>query len=815
MELPVAAIAGELVTALRQQQRVILSAPPGAGKSTWLPLYLLQQPEFSGKNILLLEPRRLAAKSIASYMASQLGEAVGQTVGYQVRLERKSSAATRLLIVTEGLLTRFIQQDPELTAWDLVIFDEFHERSLQADLALALSLEAQQLREDLKLLIMSATLDTGQLAKALNAPVLQSEGRSYPVSIRYQTPDRQPIWQQLARLCFQLLQQEEGSLLAFLPGQAEIRLAHDWLLQQGLPDSVQVHPLLGSLTLQQQQAAIAACPQGQRKVVLATNVAETSLTIDGIRLVVDSGLYRKVRFYPKHGVMKLETAAISKASAIQRAGRAGRLSPGLCVRLDSESQWQRRASFTPPDVLEAELTALRLELAGWGVQADELFWLDPPPKAHLAVAEALLQQLGALSGALKITPLGQRMLSLGTEPRLAAMMCRAEELERQGEQRALWLAALLAVLLEQSRDDSPLWGQLQRLHQQKHSAAYQQAEQWCRQLKGQPGGALPQDLLVPLLCFAYPDRVAVKRGKGYLLANGAGAVLPPEHALATEPLLLVASIQLTNQGLLIRLAERLSLQTLQQYFVDELSWQLHSAFDAQSGRFISEQQRRFGACILERKPAPQALSSEQRREAWLDYIQQRGLAVLPWSAASEQWLARLRLWQQLAPEHGAPGWQADELLASLDEWLGPWLLDCQSLQQLKQLPVLQALQSRLDYTAQQQLASFVPTHWQAPTGSRLAIDYLADGGPLVAVRMQEVFGQLQTPVLANGKLPLTLELLSPARRPLQRTADLASFWQNAYREVRKEMKGRYPKHYWPEDPAQAMPTTRTTKAMSL
>ncbi|MDP4527807.1 ATP-dependent helicase HrpB [Alkalimonas delamerensis] len=813
MSLPVAAIANELLNALSQHARVILSAPPGAGKSTWLPLFLLQQPAFDGKKILLLEPRRLAAKSIASFMASQLNEPVGQTVGYQVRLEKKASSSTRLLIVTEGLLTRFLQQDPELSSWDLLIFDEFHERSLQADLALALSLEALQLRDDLTLLLMSATLDTGQLAQALDAPVIASEGRSFPVEIRYQTPDRQPLWQQVARCCWQLLQQEDGSVLAFLPGQAEIRQAQQWLLQQPLPDSVQVHPLLGSLSLAQQQAAIAPCAAGQRKVVLATNLAETSLTIDGIRLVVDSGVYRRVRFYPKHGVMKLETVAISKASATQRAGRAGRLSAGLCIRLDSDSQWQRRAEFTPAEMLEAELTGLRLELAAWGAQPNELFWLDPPPEGHLRVAEQLLQQLGALSAELKLTPFGQQMVRLGTEPRLAALLCRAQQWEQAGEAGAIWLAAMLAVVLEQHQDDNALWQQLQRLLQQKNSPPYLQARQWCRQLGGQEGGALCQQLLPRLLCQAYPDRVAVKRGKGYLLANGAGAILPAGHPLSGQSLLLVTHLQLTGQGLLIRQAEPLSDAILSDCFAEALDWQLHTAFDSEQGRFISEQQRRLGACILARKPAASTLSAEQRCQAWLEYIQQRGLSVLPWDVGSQQWLARLRWWQQLEPEQCPGDWREEALLAQLADWLGPWLGECLQLEHIKKLPLLQALQSRLDYSAQQRLAALLPSHWQAPTGSRLAIDYLAAGGPVLAVRMQEVFGQLSTPLLAEGRLPLTLELLSPARRPLQRTADLASFWQNAYKEVRKEMKGRYPKHYWPEDPAQAMPTTKTTKAM--
>lgn len=817
MTLPVAAIATELLDSLQRSNRVVLSAPPGAGKSTWLPLYLLQQPCYQQKKILLLEPRRLAAKSIASYMASQLQQQPGQTIGYQVRYERKVSKATRLLIVTEGILTRMIQQDPELAAYDLVIFDEFHERSLHADLALALALEVQQLRDSLQLLLMSATLDTERLALALNAEVVQSEGRSYPVTIRYQTPTREPLWQQVAKTCSQLVQQESGSILAFLPGQREIEQATEWLQQQGLPTEISVLPLLGSLPLSQQQRAIAPSEAGQRKIVLATNVAETSLTIEGIRLVVDSGVCRKAHFYSRHGVMKLETVAISQAAAIQRAGRAGRLEPGLCVRLDTEALWQRKANFTVPDICEAELTGLRLDCAGWGAELDTLFWLDPPPAANVRMAEILLQQLGALNEALKITARGRAMLALGTEPRLAAMLCAAQQLEQAGEQGAVWLAALLAVVLEQGRDRSSLWSQLQAMQHERtnhlNSVLIQQADSWRQQLGGQKTMPSTPDLFILLLCRAYPDRVAVKRGKGYLLANGAGAVLPADHALQSAPFLIISQLQLTAQGLLIRQAEALSLAQIQQAFAEQLHWVTQSGFDEKSGRFTAEQQLRLAACVLQRKTSSERISAEQRSSAWLSYIQQKGLAVLPWQPDSQQLLARIRLWAALEAESCVHHWTDEALLQESSDWLSVWLGSCASLTELAKLPLKQALLSRLSYQQQQQLNQLLPERWQAPTGSQLLIDYQAEAGPQLAVRIQEVFGQLESPVLANGRIKLTLELLSPARRPLQRTQDLASFWKNAYSDVRKEMKGRYPKHYWPEHPADAMPTTRTRQAM--
>lgn len=813
MSLPVAAIAADLFDALHHSNRVVLSAPPGAGKSTWLPLFLLQHPQYQQQRILLLEPRRLAAKSIASYMASQLQQQPGQTIGYQVRHERKVSAATRLLIVTEGILTRMIQHDPELSAYDLVIFDEFHERSLHGDLALALTLEVQQLRASLTLLLMSATLDTKRLASALNARVVQSEGRSYPVAIRYQPPTREPVWQQVARTCWQLLQQDDGSILAFLPGQVEIEKAAEWLQQQALPAEVLVLPLLGSLPLNQQQQAIAAPEAGQRKIVLATNVAETSLTIEGIRMVVDSGVCRKARFHSRHGVMKLETVAISQAAATQRAGRAGRLEPGLCVRLDTEALWQRKANFTPPDICEAELTGLRLDCAGWGAQVDALFWLDSPPAANLQMAEGLLQQLGALNETCKITAHGKAMLALGTDPRLAAMLCSASQLEQAGEQGAVWLAALMAVALEQARDRSPLWSQLQSIQQQKNSMLHQQAEAWRQQLAGKKVVSSSHDLFIRLLCRAYPDRLAVKRGKGYLLANGAGALLPSEHALQSAPFLMISQLQLTVHGLMIRQAESLSLTQIENAFAEQLHWQTYRGFDEKNGRFIAEDHLRLGACILQRKASSQSINADQRSDAWLDYIQQKGVAALPWQSDSQQLLARIRLWVTLEPEQCALSWSDDALLHDRADWLGAWLGSCTSLAGLAKLPLKQALLSRLNYQQQQQLNRLLPERWQAPTGSQLLIDYQAEGGPQLAVRIQEVFGQSDSPVLANGRVNLVLELLSPGRRPLQRTQDLASFWKNAYSDVRKEMKGRYPKHYWPEQPASAMPTTRTRKAM--
>ncbi len=810
--LPVAEIFPDLIRLLQTENRVLLSAPPGAGKSTWLPLQLLQHSDFAGKKLLMLEPRRLAARSIAAYLAAQLGEDVGQTVGYQIRQEQKHSKQTRLLIVTEGVLTRKLQQDPELGSVDLLLFDEFHERSLHADLALALCLEVQQLRAQLKLLLMSATLDMQQLAQQLAAPVLHSEGRSYPVTISYTAPDNQPLPLQLARMVQQALAHHAGSILVFLPGQGEINQTAQVLQQQGMPAQVQLHRLIGSLTLAQQQAAIAPPPPGQRKVVLSTNLAETSLTIAGISVVIDSGLCRQSRFSPRLGVNLLQTVAISQAAAIQRAGRAGRLAAGYCYRLDTAEKWQRRAKFETAEIELSELSNLRLEIAAWGCQVADLQWLTPPPAAHLAVAEQLLQQLGLLDSKGLLTRAGRAAHKLGTEPRLAAMLLHSVELEQQGYTGVRPLACRLAALLEDSRAlQGDTEQQLLRMPQAL-PAQWQQAQQFARLL----GCPLQADLplqLTPLLALrAYPDRLARRRGQGYQLANGSGAVLPPEHALSGQDWLVALHLQQVAGE--TRIYHALSI-TPADILADwpALGWQTVTRWDDNSSGFISEQQLNFGQCQLAVKPAALQLSTEQKQQAWQSYICNKGLNCLSWSDATLQLKARVALLRQYQPDALWPDWSDTALQAHLAPWLGPYLGAISKSSALAQLPLQEVLLQQLSYAQQQQLAQLVPTHWQAPTGSKLAIDYLAAGGPRLSVRVQEMYGQMQSPAILHGQLAVTVELLSPSRQPLQVTRDLASFWHNAWHEVRKEMRGRYPKHYWPDDPAQAIPTTKTKKAM--
>ena len=811
--LPVADIFPQLLSLLQQHNKVILSAPPGAGKSTYLPLYLLQHPDFAGKKLLMLEPRRLAAKSIAAYLAAQLGEAVGETVGYQIRQEQKHCSKTRLLIVTEGVLTRKLQQDPELTAVDLLLFDEFHERSLHADLALALCLEVQQLRPELQLLIMSATLDMAQLADKLNAPVVASEGRSYTVTVEYALPGSQPLAQQIAALVQQALNKHNGNILVFLPGQAEINQSAQLLEQQGLAANVQLHRLLGSLTLAQQQAAIAAPPAGVRKVVLSTNLAETSLTIDGITVVIDSGLCRQSRFNPRQGLSVLETCAISQAAATQRAGRAGRLSPGHCYRLDTAEKWQRRARFEAPEIEVSDLTALRLEVAAWGCQVDDLQWLTPPPAANLAVAEQLLQQLGFIDSKGVITASGRQAHKLATDPRLAAMLLHAQQLELQGHRHASALACVLAAILEDTRvlqgDIYSLLGRVKQALPQQ----WQQAQSFARLLGCQLSEMLPLELVPVLALRAFPDRLAKRRGQGYQLANGIGAVLQDNHSLSGQPWLVVLHMQQFGRENRIYHAVSISPDAVLSDWQAELNWQTQTFWDDKSGSFFTEQQLKFGQCLLAAKPAALQLSAEQKQLAWQTYINNKGLSCLNWTDTALQLRARVMLLQQQQNDAGWPDFSDDALLATLPNWLGSYLAQISKSTALAQIPLYDALLQCLSYQQQQLLNQLLPTHWQAPTGSRLSIDYLAEGGPRLSVRVQEMYGQMQSPTLLQGKINITVELLSPSRQPLQVTQNLASFWQNAWQEARKEMRGRYPKHYWPEDPAQAMPTTKTKKAM--
>lgn len=804
--LPVAAVLPELLTALKTAPQVLLSAPTGAGKSTWLPLQLLQQGAVAGK-ILLLEPRRLAARNVAQRLAEALNEKPGETVGYRMRAQSCVGPRTRLEVVTEGVLTRMIQRDPELRGVGLVILDEFHERSLQADLALALLLDIQQgLRDDLRLLIMSATLDNDRLCQRLpDAPTIVSEGRAFPVERRYQPLAAHLRFDEaVAMATAELLRNENGSLLLFLPGVGEIQRVHEHLASR-VGSDVLLCPLYGALSLEAQRKAIVPAPAGMRKVVLATNIAETSLTIEGIRLVVDSAQERVARFDARTGLTRLVTQRISQASMTQRAGRAGRLAPGICLHLLAKEQAERAAAQSDPEILHSDLSGLLMEVLQWGCHDPaSLFWLDRPPEVNLQAARRLLLMLGALAGE-RLSARGQKMAAMGNDPRLAAMLVNADE----GDSAAT--AAMLAAILE----DPPRGGgtDLSGLFSRRQPGWQQRSQQLLKRLQvrnGEPDSAL----IMPLLARAFSDRIARRRGQEgrYQLANGMGAMLDADDALGRHewliaPLLLQGS---ASPDARILLAQPLDIASLIQACPDLLRQSDTVEWDEAQGTLKAWRRMRIGQLTVSVQPLAKP-SEEELHQAMLNGIRDKGLAVLNWTPEAEQFRLRLHCAAKWLPEYDWPAVDEASLLATLENWLLPHMTGVQSLRSLKSLNVTQALRGLLDYAMLQRLDSELPGHYTVPTGSRITIRYHEDNPPALAVRMQEMFGEAKTPTIAQGRVPLVLELLSPAQRPLQITRDLSAFWQGAYREVQKEMKGRYPKHVWPDDPANTAPTRRTKK----
>ncbi|HAT4982011.1 TPA: ATP-dependent helicase HrpB [Serratia marcescens] len=807
--MPVSAVLDELLAALQSAPQVLLHAPTGAGKSTWLPLQILAKAGLPGR-IIMLEPRRLAAKNVAYRLAQQLGEEPGQTVGYRMRAESKSGPQTRLEVVTEGILTRMLQQDAELQGVSLVILDEFHERSLQADLALALLLDVQQgLRDDLKLLIMSATLDNARLSQLLpEAPVVVSEGRSFPVERLYQPlASHQRLEDGVAAAVKRLLAEQPGSLLLFLPGVAEINRVLERLTGEVASDT-DLCPLYGALPLAQQQKAIQPAAPGRRKVVLATNIAETSLTIEGIRLVVDSGLERVARYDVRNGLTRLATQRISQASMVQRAGRAGRLEPGICWHLFAKEQAERAAVHAEPDILQSDLTGFWLELLQWGCHDPaQLTWLDAPPAAALVAARSLLHRLGATDDGDKLTAPGRQMAALGCEPRLAAMLVAGAALSAD----ALATAALLAALLE----EPPRGGQMDIGYWlgSPQPNWRQRAVQLAKRLP-QRAGQIDVDLAPRLLAQAFTDRIAQRRGQDgrYLLANGLGAAMSQDEALSRAPWLIVPSLLQGHNSPDARILLALPVD------IDALAAQLPAIvtqrtaveWDDEKGTLRAWKRQQIGRLTLRAQPLAKP-ADEELQQALLDWVRAQGLAVLNWEGAAEQLRVRLQCAQAWLPEAEWPEMDEEPLLAALEQWLLPSLNGVRDLRGLKQVNIAEALSRLLDWQQKQRLDNALPTHYTVPTGSRLPIRYEAGKPPALAVRLQEVFGEQRSPMLAEGRIPVVLELLSPAHRPLQITGDLAAFWQGAYREVQKEMKGRYPKHVWPDDPATAVPTRRTKK----
>lgn len=820
--LPVSAALPALREALAGQRNAVLHAPPGAGKSTGVPLALLGEPWLGQRRIVMLEPRRLAARAVAERMAWLLGEKVGDTVGYRMRMDTKVGPRTRIEVVTEGILARLLQQDPALEATACIIFDEYHERSLQADLGLALALDSQRhLREDLRLLVMSATLDAAAVARLLgDAPVIGAAGLAHDVATHYlPRASDAPLDRQVSAAVLRALREEAGDLLVFLPGAGEIRYVQQALAAAPLPAGTQLLALFGDLAPEEQQRAIRPAAAGERKVVLATNIAETSLTIEGVRVVIDSGLERRARFDPASGMSRLETLQISRASADQRRGRAGRLGPGVCYRLWTEARQRTLVAHAPAEIVEADLAPLALELAAWGADAGSLAWLDPPPPAPLAQARGLLHRLGALDDAGRITAHGRQMAALGVHPRLAHMLLRGRAAGAGAT--ACALAALLSerdVLRGRDRD-ADIRSRLDLLGGNTagtNAAALTRVRRtlrfYRRQLRIGDEAAIDAGEVGWLLACAYPDRIARARdGQGgrYQLSGGRGACFGEPQAIAASRYLVVADLDAGEREARIFLAAPLTAAEIDAHFGEEIREQEQIGWSAREQAVLAQRQRRLGELVLSEAPLPRpdpaAVSA-----AMIEGIRELGLDALPWSASLRNWQARvllLRATDTLAPNPW-PDVSDAALLVTLEQWLAPWLAGITRREHLAKLDLGAALRALLDFPLQRRLEELAPTHLEVPSGSRIAIDYLDGASPSLAVRLQEMFGLQDTPRIAGGRVPLMLKLLSPARRPVQVTQDLKSFWEKGYHEVRRELKGRYPKHYWPENPYQAEPTRR-------
>ncbi len=813
-QLPIEAVMPALLSGVRSASQLILKAAPGAGKSTYFPLQLLKHGIVSGK-IIMLEPRRLAARNIARYLAEQLGDRVGQRVGYRVRGETKVSDETQLEIVTEGIMTRMIQSDPELSGIDLIIFDEFHERSIHADMGLALCLEIQEaLRDDLKLVVMSATLERQALAKLMpDAEYIESHGRSFPVEFRYQPlKANERFVDAMVKQIQTLMHNETGSLLAFLPGVASILQVQERL--SGLAADVEVSPLYGQLNFSQQQAAIQPAPQGKRKVVLATNIAETSLTIEGIRLVVDAGLERVAKFDLKTGITKLEQVRIAQSSAEQRAGRAGRIEPGICLRLYSESQLNQQPYVPSAEILHSDLAPLAMELAQWGcTEASELKWLDVPTVSALTQARSLLCSLGLMDEKYQLTTAGKKVQQLGLEPRSGAMLVHALA-DNDWQSTALALAALLE---EPERNIVDFSHSVQRLQASKHSkqkVVVTRAQSLANKLKLSFNLSQVDERLAPmLLAIAFPDRVAQRRVQGnrFLLANGHGAQFRDDEPLGDDDHVVAIDLMRSQgESALINLAIELDITQLRSAMPEKFIQSEVADWDDKRGKLVSEARLCWQGLVVESKELP-APAAEKITEALLNYVRRQGLQVLNWTESANELLARIRCGCEWMPERDWPAFDEQSLLVNLELWLEPYLVGINSAKALQQVNLTQALSAYLGWPLNQEIDEWLPTHFQLPTGSQKKIVYQVGQEPMLAVRMQEVFGEHSSPTVAQGKKTVVLELLSPAQRPLQRTSNLASFWSGAYQEVKKEMKGRYPKHVWPDDPANHIATTKTKR----
>jgi ATP-dependent helicase HrpB len=807
-ELPVSAVLPALGVALEKHNSAVLVAPPGAGKTTLVPLALLGAPWLGSGKIVLLEPRRLAARAAARRMAELLGEEPGATVGYAMRMENRTSAKTRILVVTEGVMSRMILDDPELPGVAAVIFDEFHERSLDGDFGLALALDVQgALRPDLRLLVMSATLDGARVARLLSAaPVIESEGRAFPIDIRYdERPAGVPVEDAMAKAIRSALAEESGSVLAFLPGRREIERTAERLRDRVGADT-DIVPLYGQLDNRAQDAAIRPAPSGRRKVVLATSIAETSITIDGVRVVIDSGLSRLPRYEPASGLTRLETVRVSRASADQRAGRAGRTQPGVAIRLWRAEQTASLPAFTPPEILEADLSGLLLDCAAFGVaNPTSLSFLDPPPAPALNEARVLLRALHAIDGEGRLTDAGSAMRKLALPVRLAHMVAEAAGTGHAFE------AATLAVLLTErglGGDGADLERRLMRFRGEKSPRAVA-ARQLAERLAKQTGGVKSNEPASAgtLLIHAWPDRVARARGERgrFVLANGSGAMVDAADALAGETWLVVADLQGKAQNARITAAAPVDEADIRAALADRIETRRETSFDRDKREVRVRETARLGAITLSERmlPAPSGADADR---AILDALREHGLSLLDWGKEAETLRQRL-VW--LHRGLGAPWPDVSDaaLLDRLDDWLQPFLGGDASFAAIKPATLSAGLMALVPHDLQRRIDALAPTHFDAPSGSHVPIRY--DGEwPVLAVRVQELFGLDRHPAIANGTVPLTLELLSPAHRPIQTTRDLPRFWRGSWADVRTDMRGRYPRHVWPENPLLAAATSR-------
>jgi ATP-dependent RNA helicase HrpB len=813
--LPIDAVLDEIGSCLTAGRNAVLVAPPGAGKTTRVPLRLLDEPWMESRKLILLEPRRLAARAAAERMASTLGEKVGETIGLRMRLEAKVSSKTRIEVVTEGVFARMILNDPGLDGIAAVLFDEFHERSLDADLGLALAIDVQSgLRDDLRLLVMSATLDAARVAALLGScPVIESQGRSFPVETIYLGRDpREKIEEAVARAAFKALGETEGSALIFLPGQSEIRRVAALLEPRYAGTSVEIAPLYSTLDKKAQDQAIAPAEKTRRKIVLATSIAETSLTIEGVRIVIDSGLARVPRYEPDTGLTRLETQRVSRAAADQRRGRAGRTEPGFCYRLWEEAATGSFAAFATPEILAADMSGLVLDLASWGVRnpAEDLRWLDPPPHPAVVEARNLLQALGAFEKDGALTDHGKAMGRLALPPRLAHMLIKASEAAEGG------LAAEIAAVLTErglGGEAADLAIRLTEFRRDRSRRA-EDARQLVRNFRRQAGagndaaGASDVSGAGALLALAFPERLAKGRGKPgeFLLANGRAAAIAPHDALARETYLAVGEIAGKAGAARILLAAPLSLEAFEAAAGSRLETKEELSFDQARGALTARRQKRVGAIVLAEQNLPVTPNAETAL-LLAEGIARFGIHRLPWTKEQIQCRDRVSFLRQ----HEGEVWPdlSDEALAKdATTLLAPYLTGKTSLADIKADDLHAALDALLPWDLKKRLDAEAPTHFATPAGSHIALDYAAAQGPTLSVRVQELYGLSTHPALAGGRVPLTLELLSPAHRPIQITRDLPGFWRGSWATVKTEMKGRYPKHLWPDDPASAQATTR-------